>query len=420
MKTERVPKFGAIFLLATISIFLLSGCGSNKPPSISFSISPNEGQAPLEASFDATRSEDPDGEIDNYLWSFGDGVKGSGKIVKHTYEDDGTYEVTLTLTDNKGKEASETQTIDVKNSPPQPTLTAEPKEGESPLEVTFDLSGSSDPNGAITDFELAFGDGNSSSGEDILKKVSHTYESAGDYEAKATLTDDDGATASTTLQISVQEPPPPNKPPVAEIDADKTEGTAPLEVTFDAEASEDPDGEIVSYNWEFGDGESASGKEVTHEFTEPGEYEVTLTVVDDRDGTSSSTEEITVEEAVYSLGEAGSNGNVEITLLDAYIQDQIGEHSPEEGDFYVIIDLRVKALKGEQYPSKSIFRLQDNAGRTSDVSLDTSLLDNYIKSPILKEGETARGKIAFSARQSASYTLIYDSPQRKIRFRFQL
>ncbi len=49
---------------------------------------------------------------------------------------------------------------------------------------------------------------------------------------------------------------------------------------FEAQASSDPDGQLVSYQWEFGDGSSASGEQVTHTYNAPGEYIVTLKVED--------------------------------------------------------------------------------------------------------------------------------------------
>ena len=70
------------------------------------------------------------------------------------------------------------------------------------------------------------------------------------------------------------------------------------EVTFDASGSTDPDGTIVSYEWDFGDGTTGTGVTVTHVYTAPGTYTVTLTVTDDRGATATLTRPITVVEAV--------------------------------------------------------------------------------------------------------------------------
>lgn len=75
---------------------------------------------------------------------------------------------------------------------------------------------------------------------------------------------------------SVDAEPPAT--PNADFTAVPTSGLSPLTVTFDGSASHGFNGTIVSYDWEFGDGASASGLIVSHEFEEPGLYTVSLTV----------------------------------------------------------------------------------------------------------------------------------------------
>lgn len=72
----------------------------------------------------------------------------------------------------------------------------------------------------------------------------------------------------------------PNHPPIAVIKADVTNGITPLEVNFSARDSYDPDGQIVECRWNFDDGTLKRGSRVRHVFTEAGEYDVTLLVVD--------------------------------------------------------------------------------------------------------------------------------------------
>jgi len=75
------------------------------------------GSEPL---FEGTLSSDPDGSIISYEWDFGDGTKGTGKIVSHIYAETGVYTVTLTVTDNNGAQAADEVTIQVvrENHPP--------------------------------------------------------------------------------------------------------------------------------------------------------------------------------------------------------------------------------------------------------------------------------------------------------------
>src|SRR5690606_18100823 len=73
---------------------------ANRPPSASFTISTSDGPAPLEVTFDGAASTDPDGRITDYAWTFGDGATASGSTVSHTFAEVGSFDVTLTVTDD--------------------------------------------------------------------------------------------------------------------------------------------------------------------------------------------------------------------------------------------------------------------------------------------------------------------------------
>jgi PKD repeat protein len=84
-----------------------------------------------------------------------------------------------------------------------------------------------------------------------------------------------------------------NESPIAKFDCTKKEeGT--LTWLFNSEQSYDPDGQIVSYIWDFGDRGSAEGVNTFHIFKEPGLYVVKLTVIDDDDAMSSVDKEVEV------------------------------------------------------------------------------------------------------------------------------
>jgi len=87
----------------------------NQSPIASFTANFRIGVVPLEISFDASNSYDPDGNIISYAWDFKDGNIGSGKTLNHTFSSIGSYKVELTVTDNKGATTSATKTIIVKS-----------------------------------------------------------------------------------------------------------------------------------------------------------------------------------------------------------------------------------------------------------------------------------------------------------------
>ncbi|MDI6874368.1 MAG: PKD domain-containing protein [Actinomycetota bacterium] len=106
-----------------------------------------------------------------------------------------------------------------------------------------------------------------------------------------------------------------NKKPKAVAEADKTMAEEGEAITFDASSSRDPDGEIVSWHWDFGDGEEFSGVKAVHAYRETGNYKVTLTVRDDRGATDKDTLRVKVVEASLNrppVADAGSDLEVVI------------------------------------------------------------------------------------------------------------
>jgi endoglucanase len=163
------------------------------------------------------------------------------------------------------------------NIPPVAAISANPVTGDEPLSVSFDASGSSDSDGSVVAYDWDFGDGSTGSGVSLT----HTFEKAGSYIATLTVTDDEGATGQATITIVVTDPEQcaGNEPPQISLSASPQTGDAPLTVSFDASAT-DPDGDQLSFNWDFGDGVSATTSTAQHTYNSEGTYQVELTVVD--------------------------------------------------------------------------------------------------------------------------------------------
>lgn len=214
-KGVRVARRILVTLFFLLSVLLFSGCwrqGENQPPEAVISLSPTEGYAPLEITCDASGSLDPDGEIVSYEWDFGDGEKGSGVTIVHTYQDDGDYTVQLTVWDDKGATDAATAQVKVLNPPPVARFSVSPERPTVGEPVVFDARASLDPAAVwpkeVVSYHWNFGDG--SEGEGVV--VEHTYMAVGVYTVTLTVTDDDGATGTATMELSVSPPQPPPPP----------------------------------------------------------------------------------------------------------------------------------------------------------------------------------------------------------------
>jgi glucose/arabinose dehydrogenase len=97
---------------------------ANRNPAASFTATPTSGVAPLDVTFNAAASSDPDNDALSFNWNFGDGNTGTGVSPAHRYTANGTYNAVLTVSDGRGGSGTANVSIDVGNTAPQPTITA--------------------------------------------------------------------------------------------------------------------------------------------------------------------------------------------------------------------------------------------------------------------------------------------------------
>ena len=152
--------------------------------------------------------------------------------------------------------------------------------------VTFDGSGSYDPDGTFMSYDWNFGDGTTGTG--VI--TTHAYSAVGVYTVTLTVTDSEGATGTDTALVNVTAP---NEPPVADAGPDQMALVGET-VTFNGSGSYDPDGTIVSYDWDFGDGTNGTGVTTTHAYSTAGIYTVTLTVTDNEGAPGTDTASVNI------------------------------------------------------------------------------------------------------------------------------
>ncbi|MDQ7062964.1 MAG: PKD domain-containing protein [candidate division KSB1 bacterium] len=225
---------------------------------------------------DGSASSDADGQIVAYQWTEAGTVLGTSAVITPTLAL-GTHTIVLTITDNGGANDSDTVLVTVSEFVNQPPVadaggdqTVADSDGSGSEPVTLDGSNSSDPDGSIVSYEW------SEAGTVLGTSAVLTVDLAvGSHSITLTVTDDLGATSSDGVLVTVNA----NQAPTADAGGDQS-AAINTTLTFDGSGSSDPDGQIVQYNWDFGDGATATGQTVNHAYRAAGTYTVTLTVTD--------------------------------------------------------------------------------------------------------------------------------------------
>ncbi len=264
---------------------------------------PYEGEAGTAAvQFDGSSSSDPDGDSLSYAWQFGDGNSGSGKLPTHNYTAAGDFEIRLVVNDGQSDSPPSITTAAITAPPVNLEPVAQPGgpySGQPGVAVTFDGSASSDPNGDTVTYLWSFGDGAMGDGA----SPSHIYAAEGVYTVSLTVNDGalDSPIATTTADIAV---PPANRAPSADAGGPYAADTGSA-VMLDGTASTDPDGDMLTFIWDFGDSVLGDGPTPSHTYTTAGRYTVSLVVSDGEleSAAAASTVEVT-DSAEQSDGQA--------------------------------------------------------------------------------------------------------------------
>lgn len=180
-------------------------------PTAVFTVSPTTPVANIPIQFDASGSCggplvgtacQSASQITSYSWSFGDGLSGSGRTTSHTYAVANSYNVTLTVTNDRGLSASTTQAVAVGSAAlPTPAFTFSPAKPGNNTQVFFDAAASTAGAGhRITSYQWTFGDGASGSGQTVSHVYSNPTVNPVTYRVTLTVTDEVGQTATSAPQ----------------------------------------------------------------------------------------------------------------------------------------------------------------------------------------------------------------------------
>jgi len=281
----------------------------NKAPEPALTALPTQGVYPLSVDFDASGSLDTDGAIVKHEWDFdGDGNfdlnTGTIATATHVYYQNASYMAAVRLTDDQGGTATTSIPITVQspagNQPPLAAISAELTEGVVPFLASFDGSGSTDIDGQILSHEWDFdGDGLYDLNTGTNAQATHLYTQNASYTVRLRVTDDDGGTATASVNI-IALSPDGNQPPLASLTANPSQGVQPLHVQFDGGGSIDLDGEIVKHEWDFdGDGtfdlNTGTQALATHVYDDNQTFNAVLRVTDNDGGTASANIAIVVK-----------------------------------------------------------------------------------------------------------------------------
>ncbi|MCU0631578.1 MAG: PKD domain-containing protein [Methanolinea sp.] len=280
---------------------------TNAPPTASFSANLTAGNSPLHVLFTDTSSGV---DITGWSWTFGDGGTSTASDPLYVYHTPGTYSVSL-MVENDGGNSTRIMNdyIRVFEQVPQADFIAVPTSGGEPLPVQFyDTT-----LGNHSTWLWQFGDGQSSS----MQSPAHTYQNPGAYTVSLTSGNSGGTNTTTKVDyIQVSQ-----RIPVADFSGTPTSGSIPLTVNFTDLSTGTP----TSWLWSFGDGNTSTSRNPSHQYAFPGVFTVNLTV-------SNSYGTDTMEKAQYITTGEHPHADFNVTSTSLYTNQYVVFHDLSTGE----------------------------------------------------------------------------------------
>jgi probable HAF family extracellular repeat protein len=319
-----------------------AGPASNRAPTAKITLPAGPLLEGSEIAFDGSGSSDADGDTLTYEWSLGPGITETGAIAKRSFMDEGDYEVTLIVSDPDGAEDTATARVVIENAPPVfgelvgpvgPIGVGVP----TAIHVRANDAGAADPLTIRVDWKDGVIDTVGYPWERTEAVYTHSYSAVGTYTVELTIQDGDGGNAKGAIDhpivVVARNDPRGNRPPTAQIIGVPTgpipEGSVRL---FDATSSSDPDGDSLSYLWNWGDALARTWSRNVASYTDEGSYEVILIVTDQHGASDTASAQVTVlnvapvvSYVVTAAGavQVGTSTEIRFTVGDAGPTDSV-------------------------------------------------------------------------------------------------
>jgi PKD repeat protein len=254
----------------------------NRPP-VAAAVTPAPAFRNEVVSFDGSTSNDPDGDALTYQWDFGDGATATGPSPTHAFSTMGSHAATLVVNDGITASSPITVTVTIVNQAPT-AYSGGPYAAVRHQSISFDGSASADADGDALTYLWDFGDGVTATGA----RPTHAFSTLGAHTVTLVVNDGHDTSAPVTAAVTIT-----NQTPTANAGGPYT-AVRNQSVVFDGSASADADGDALTYQWDFGDGATATEASPTHAFTDPGRAHRHLVVSDGHDTSAPATATVTI------------------------------------------------------------------------------------------------------------------------------